>query len=285
MKYRIICEIPRFRTSERFELETKEEFDDTVADIVNTINEDIVNCGLIEETATYNSIYASPGDLIENLLRDVKEIFNSIENKNVYGERLDTEGKVLEKIEIYDINDWIEGVQTAEQSTIYAIQAALNGIRKFVEQGYWQAGLIDENGIIHRQINKWCYEQSKESEISWSTDNKKAQPIVWFGLKDEANEDCWTIKGSKHGGKADESLYNHLALRWESWDLNWEILMGYSGDYIYNWIAEAGIDDQYVTDKVFEIFKNCPIELIKENDTFSIKKKINNYFITLISNK
>lgn len=61
--------------------------------------------------------------------------------------------------------------------------------------------------------------------------------------------------------------------------------MGCSGDYIYNWIAEAGIDDQYVTEKVFEIFENCPIELIEENDTFSIKKKINNYFITLISNK
>jgi len=284
MKYRIVCEIPQFEMFERLEVDTKEEFDDVVAYIAYTINNNISNYGLIDKTTTYNSTYGCPGDCTENLLGEVKEIFNSIENKNVYGERLDSEGKILERIEIYNVDDWIEGIQATEQTTIYAIDTALNVLGNFLNQGFWQEGLIDENGIIYKHINKWHHEASKNGEIRWSVDGTKTQPILWFGVKDETNEDCWTIRGHKNLQNSNEEFLDHLAIRWEFGDLNWEVFnMDYSADYIWSWIAETGIDDLEVTNKAIEVFENCPIKIMGSDDFNSIEKKLNQYFISLIN--
>lgn len=285
MKFRIICEIPQFQISERHEVDTQEEFDDKVAEIKFIINDSIIGYDLFEETSVYNIISGCPGNLTEELYAEVKELFNSMKNKTISGELVDDQHKVLEKFEIYSIDDWIEDVQYSEQSTIHSIDIAFRALNRFLDDGYWQAALTDNQGNIYTDSNKWSFIKNENDNVIWSVDGKQLNPIVWFGLEDRINEDCWTIRAHKDPMNINEEFIDHLAIRWESEDLNWSILIGADGDYICNWIAEVGIDDIEITNKAIEAFENCPIEIVEGDDFNSIEKKLNRHLILLVNQR
>lgn len=162
----------------------------------------------------------------------------------------------------------------------------LNSLKDFVESGVWQAALVDEKRILHKNIEKWSFTKTEDGKINWGVANKKMKPILWFGIHDQINQDCWTVRAHKYKNENNKICSDHLAVRLKYGDLNWNILIdGHSSqsDYYYNWIAELGIDDNYVTEKAFEIIDNCPINVTSNDDCASIEKKLNNYFISMIN--
>lgn len=166
------------------------------------------------------------------------------------------------------------------------INETLKNLEYCIDNGIWQTALIDEKGDIYNEIIKWRYSQDSHGKVVWRVDDKQLYPIVWFGSKNGENDDYWTVRAHKLKGSNEKSFHEHLVINWEYSVLNWTVLnMDYSADYIFNWMAEFGIDDTAVIDKILEVFQSCPIKITESDNFNSIEKKLNGHLISLVNQR
>lgn len=250
-------------------------YDDYIIDILSQQFEDEINKALDSYEIKPCGYFPEPYNIGDELYIGVQDYMNeSIGELPVFEQIIDDSGEIIKEVKI-DLTEAFEKIiedrKLSEQSYVDVGQVVLNQLEKFIEQGVWQFGLKDQNGHINTNSSTWPKPVIKCDNIIWQDDSSDLMPIIWFGLKDEAPLECWTL--SKDLRMNDEEWKSFWFNKF--WTFDWNILFDYNGDgYIIWMFAECDMDEPSIDN----VIATCPVLLDKNDTTEILMKKIDEFF-------
>lgn len=154
----------------------------------------------------------------------------------------------------------------------------LNSLEQFYRKGQWNEGFVRDDGAIIMQKEKWPkHTINKEGQSQWRDSVYCYTPIIWFGMKDEAPIQYWTLGGllnqkdtERVSGWTEDSWKD----MWFDFDRRWNYLL--DNDYAtYTWLFWELAEPEPDIDTIIE---TCPVELLESDTTKGLYDKIEEHF-------
>lgn len=203
-------------------------------------------------------IFNKCDELVENNIK------NSLKYVEVEGPRFGTVKTEMIELpeELYFFNRDAEGLGIETGDVI------LRMIREFMQQGVWHLGFKNESGYVVDVLNFPVMTTDKNNNQCWiDSENRKCEPILWFGLDDEEPIDIWTLDTHSENSDWKSFWFNGF------WYMDWNALFGGFDNYYTVWMfCECGMEEPI--DDFDRVRNSCPIELNHEDNDSDLDSKI-----------
>jgi hypothetical protein len=199
------------------------------------------------------------------------------------------DGRIFEPEIELDINQVVRSIiaehledrRNDNQSDVDIGIIILKSLELFYSKGQWNEGFVRDDGAIITQKEKWPKHQiNKEGQSQWRDCTHCYTPIIWFGMKDEAPIQYWTLGGLLNQKETDaESDWTEDSWKdmWFDFDGRWNYLLDYD-DAIYTWLFWELCEEEPDIDTIIE---TCPVELLESDTTKGLYDKIEEHFKTI----
>lgn len=170
----------------------------------------------------------------------------------------------------------VNEISSGENADIIAARAIESSIQEFVRLGKWNRGLRSVNGEIITDIEKWP--EPASTEAPWTLELNGFEPIIWFGPSNSAPLDSWSITPKLYHNSDGEQAKLEIWFEVDSYTKWVETVSNSEDGAFLTWaIYECGFE---IPDRD-DVVRTCPIPLAENMEAEELKKKVNQYFLSL----
>ena len=233
---------------------------------VNEINlfEGLQNKGLDE-----------PKEKVIDAIRTIKSIVNDQWFTILYCEEINISKEHQEQIVQLIKRKLVENLDLLEYTVSWNdnfIKAKLDCISSYIIKSSWHFGLKREDGSVCSDVTLWPKPVINGEEVIWSLGYGSIEPVIWFGLNDKKQIDCWSIYGSNEKYEDNYSVWFPLC---ETIEGNKLEILGFTKDECER-ISKMDVS---LPELDYEIVDSCPI-FISEKDTPEDRiRRVDSFFL------
>ncbi len=252
----------------------------------DAISDCIFSSALSEKSQGF---FPDPWEIETELFRQARICLEHDYGTKIFAKVIDDDGVTISNKAI-ELGEIIENRRDREQGTIDSGQVIIAMLTNFLEEGIWQYGLQRDDGTILIDICEWPKHASDGRGFVWQDSNGLLEPIIWFGLKNGSQIECWALDKSPKTFEFLEVYENpyvgntrpverwHLFWFCSFWTLDWNALFDNNGDAHITWMfAECGMDEP--SDEFNAVRDSCPIELAENDTAADVIRKIDRFFV------
>jgi len=264
--------------------------DQDIRRIEDLIADEITDC-LFSTSLSDKSqgFFPNTSEILMELFSLAEEALENIFGSVLLSKVIDDDGATIYE-ETFKLKEILENRRDREQGIVDSGKVILSMLTNFLKKGIWQIGLQRDDGIILTDISKYPQPIKNLNRYIWQDSTGLYEPIIWFGLKNENPDECWTLDRSlKNFDVLDiyENPYTQKITqikRWNNfwfcsfWTLDWNSLFNYKGDEYIVWMFnECGMDEPI--EEFNNVRDSCPINLDENDSLENVIHKIEDLFI------
>ncbi len=216
-----------------------------------------------------------PKEQVINAIRTIKKLVDDQWFTILYGEEVYIPKEQQEQIVQVLKRKIAEDLNLLEYSVYWNdnfIKAKLDCISGYIIKSSWHFGLKREDGYVCTDVSLWPKPVIKGEEVTWSLGYESFEPVIWFGLNNKKQIDCWSIYGTWEKYEDNNSVWFPLC---ETIEGNKLEILGFTKDECER-ISKM---DECLPELDYEIVDSCPI-YISEKDTPEDRiRRVNNFFL------
>ena len=216
-----------------------------------------------------------PKEQVINAIRTIKNIvddqwFTILCCKDVYISKEQQE-QIVQVLKRKVVNDLDLLEYTISRNDNF-IKAKLDCISGYIIKSSWRFGLKREDGSVCTDVSLWPKPVINGEEVTWSLGYESFEPVIWFGLNNKKQIDCWSIYGTWEKYEENNSVWFPLCETIEADKLE---ILGFTKDECER-ISKM---DECLPELDYEIVDSCPI-YISEKDTPEDRiRRVNSFFL------
>ena len=211
---------------------------------------------LLKESPSYK-LAKGHGFIWEDLddIYIVNESINKGKNIYIYND----ENKIIDTWPLTTLyKKMIENFLTSENGEIAVCSLWANQVDNFIMAGNWHVGLISDDNDIIENIESWPDSMLVNGQSCWYINNKKYEPIMWFGIKKQKILSEWVMQ--ENGLSAIVKEENGMGsyggqMRINGLEINYlELFTENDGSWYFGACGNKGAD-------FHKVVESCPIDL------------------------
>ena len=144
-----------------------------------------------------------------------------------------------------------------------------NCLMAFEEQGRWHYGLQTPCGSIEENVSEWPAPHTDNGHCRWITDGVELQPIIWFGLDNQAPDPKWILWNYTHS--IDDIWFSD-----SDWDAMENLIENVNNGFLIWYTAEVACFGPDMK----SVLSECSVDVNSEDSVQEITDKIETFFLS-----
>lgn len=287
MKHYIYSNEPGFEFEQEVDSLEFSDIEDFINDFFSDEIEDAIHSTTLSEKS--QGFFPDTRGIETELFNEARMLLEQRFGGKIFGQVVDDNGAIVSNQAIDVFNEIIEDRESREQRFVDSGALIIGMLTNFLKEGVWQYGLQRDDGTILTDISQWPKHTTDGTDVIWQDSDGLLESIIWFGLKNEAPIECWTLDKSPAKFELQEDYKNssgekRVVERWcwfwfcNFWTLDWNALFDNHGNVHIIWMfAECGMDEP--VEEFNAVRDSCPIELDENDKAENIIHKIEQLLI------